>query len=69
MSGDAGNEDIFANENIKNMKYGHVSYKNLYLYMEKFRDVGLMTKMPPGLPKLRKKEVEATMKRILARVT
>lgn len=69
LSGDAGNEDIFANENIKNMKYGHVSYKNLYIYMEKFRDVGLMTKMPPGLPKLKKRDVEATMKRILARVT
>lgn len=69
LSGDAGNEEIFANEHIKNMKYGHVSYKNLYLYMEKFRDVGLMTKLPAGLPKLKKRDVEATMRRILARVT
>jgi len=37
--------------------------------MEKFRDVGLMTKLPAGLPKLKKRDVDATMKRILARVT
>ena len=44
-------------ENIKNMKYAHISYKNLYLYMDKFRDIGSMTKLPAGLPNQNRKRL------------
>ena len=44
-------------ERVKQTKYGHLSYEKLYKLLERYKDVGMMAKLPQDLPKLKRKEV------------
>lgn len=65
--GEGGVQRIL-DEGIKSTRYRHLSYDRVYELLRKLKELGLMTRSPPGVPKIKRKDIEALMKEIKPRL-
>ncbi len=60
----SGDVTAILDEHTRALRYNHLSTQKLLKFMDRYKDIGLFTSLPPNIRKLKKSVVEMVAKRL-----